>query len=102
MSPLSNMTKLLPEVPTNANVHCPGPESETAGKVDSCAGWLFPGSYSQVGFLLFSKGCPNQQVCASGEALLPDPAIEQIALAMKDVSRRILVLSGKGSTYLLT
>lgn len=36
-------------------IECVGPDSELAGKVDGCA------------------GCPNQQLCASGEASKPDP-----------------------------
>ena len=46
----NNLTK-----PENANDHCPGVESEDAGKGDACA------------------GCPNQNVCASGEARKEDP-----------------------------
>ncbi|KAG0716710.1 Cytosolic Fe-S cluster assembly factor NUBP1 [Chionoecetes opilio] len=41
--------------PHNAPEHCPGTNSEDAGKADACA------------------GCPNQQVCASGEPAAPDP-----------------------------
>jgi hypothetical protein len=35
--------------------HCPGPESEQAGKQSGC------------------EGCPNQSVCASGAVRGPDP-----------------------------
>lgn len=34
---------------------CPGTESSSAGKVSAC------------------QGCPNQNICASGETQLPDP-----------------------------
>lgn len=34
---------------------CPGTNSESAGQVSAC------------------QGCPNQKICASGEAQLPDP-----------------------------
>lgn len=36
-------------------IDCPGPETEMAGKSDACA------------------GCPNQKICASGQARGPDP-----------------------------
>ncbi len=52
--------------------------SETAGKSDSCA------------------GCPNQKVCASGEAQKEDPALDEIGQKLAHVKNVILVLSGKG------
>lgn len=57
--------------------HCPGPESEQAGKGDACA------------------GCPNQQICASAPKG-PDPDIPLITERLKGVKHKILVLSGKG------
>eukprot|EP00842_Homolaphlyctis_polyrhiza_P001779 jgi/Hompol1/2601/HPOL_006070-RA len=60
------------------NEECVGPESEQAGKADSCA------------------GCPNQAICASGAPKGPDAAIPLINERMATVSKRILVLSGKG------
>jgi Mrp family chromosome partitioning ATPase len=57
--------------------NCPGPESESAGKQDSC------------------KGCPNQQQCASGPQA-PDPSIQHIAQKLGNVKYKIIVLSGKG------
>jgi len=42
-------------VPENANDHCPGVQDANAGKADACA------------------GCPNQSVCASGEAKKENP-----------------------------
>ncbi|EGF80789.1 hypothetical protein BATDEDRAFT_11112 [Batrachochytrium dendrobatidis JAM81] len=68
----------LQSIPSDAPEHCPGPESEQAGKVDSCA------------------GCPNQSICATGQKAGPDPAIALINERMAKVSKRILVLSGKG------
>ncbi|XP_002732128.1 cytosolic Fe-S cluster assembly factor NUBP1 homolog [Saccoglossus kowalevskii] len=65
-------------VPADAPEHCPGTESSDAGKVSACA------------------GCPNQQICASGETQAPDPAIEVIKGRMSSVKHKILVLSGKG------
>ena len=38
--------------PDNAPEHCPGTESDQAGKSSACA------------------GCPNQNVCASGKILV--------------------------------
>ena len=40
----------------DANEHCPGVKSDNAGKSESCA------------------GCPNQNICASGEAKNEDPS----------------------------
>ncbi|OWR54713.1 cytosolic Fe-S cluster assembly factor NUBP1 protein [Danaus plexippus plexippus] len=65
-------------VPENAPNHCPGTGSEDAGKASACA------------------GCPNQNICASGVATGPDPAIELIKSRLSNVKHKILVLSGKG------
>lgn len=65
------------EIPENANEHCPGPQSESAGKSDAC------------------EGCPNQQVCATAPKG-PDPDLIPIAGRMATVKHKILVLSGKG------
>ncbi|KAF7318000.1 Cytosolic Fe-S cluster assembly factor NBP35 [Mycena kentingensis (nom. inval.)] len=66
------------DVPENAPEHCPGTESENAGKSDAC------------------NGCENQQICASGAPKLPDPSLPFIKQRMTNVKRKILVLSGKG------
>jgi len=58
--------------------HCPGPQSESAGKQEGCA------------------GCPNQQICSSGAARGPDPDVEAVLERMRHVKHKILVLSGKG------
>lgn len=55
-----------------------GTNSELAGKSDACA------------------GCANQEICASGVTKGPDPALPLVKERMKDVKRKILVLSGKG------
>ncbi|KAG9446401.1 hypothetical protein H6P81_012529 [Aristolochia fimbriata] len=65
------------EIPENANEHCPGPESESAGKSEACA------------------GCPNQEVCTTAPKG-PDPDLVTIAERMSTVKHKILVLSGKG------
>lgn len=39
----------MTDKPENAPEHCPGTESDQAGKTSACA------------------GCPNQTICASGE-----------------------------------
>uniref|UniRef100_A0A7N0V7Q8 Cytosolic Fe-S cluster assembly factor NBP35 n=1 Tax=Kalanchoe fedtschenkoi TaxID=63787 RepID=A0A7N0V7Q8_KALFE len=64
-------------IPEDANEHCPGPESESAGKSDAC------------------EGCPNQQICATAPKG-PDPDLVVIAERMATVKHKILVLSGKG------
>ncbi|KAG8830610.1 cytosolic Fe-S cluster assembly factor nbp35 [Serendipita sp. 399] len=69
------MTATIPE---NAPDHCPGVESEQAGKADACA------------------GCANQEICSSNKPKGPDPALPLIRERMKHVKRKILVLSGKG------
>jgi len=58
--------------------HCPGTESEDAGKADAC------------------QGCPNQKICADAQPKAPDPDIDVIADRLSGVKRKILVLSGKG------
>ncbi len=57
---------------------CPGTQSDTAGKADSCA------------------GCPNQNICASGKLKEIDPDIELIRNHLKNVKNKIIILSGKG------
>jgi len=64
--------------PVNAPEHCPGTQSDDAGKASACA------------------GCPNQQVCASGETKGPDPGIQLVKERLEQVRHKILVLSGKG------
>ncbi|PPQ63293.1 hypothetical protein CVT24_006738 [Panaeolus cyanescens] len=65
-------------IPANAPEHCPGTESDQAGKADACA------------------GCDNKDVCASGATKLPDPALPLIKRRMAGVKHKILILSGKG------
>lgn len=57
--------------------HCPGPESENAGKGDAC------------------NGCANQAICESLPKG-PDPDMPIITQKMKNIDHKILVLSGKG------
>lgn len=66
------------DVPADAPAACPGVKSDDAGKSAPCA------------------GCPNQSICSSGAASLPDPAVEQIKLRLANVKHKVLVLSGKG------
>ena len=66
------------DVPEDAPEHCPGTESTDAGKASACA------------------GCPNQNICASGQANLPDPDLPKIAENLTSVKHKVLVLSGKG------
>ncbi|CAK5273956.1 unnamed protein product [Mycena citricolor] len=65
-------------VPDNAPEHCPGTDSELAGKVDACA------------------GCDNQAICASNLPKQEDPNLPLITERMSTVRNKILVLSGKG------
>eukprot|EP00397_Hematodinium_sp_SG-2012_P035047 GEMP01037652.1.p1 GENE.GEMP01037652.1~~GEMP01037652.1.p1 ORF type:complete len:421 (-),score=91.92 GEMP01037652.1:721-1899(-) len=66
------------DVPENANEECPGTNADTAGKSAACA------------------GCPNQQLCASGEARKVDPSALEVKQKLSEVRHKILVLSGKG------
>ena len=63
---------------SNIPEHCPGTESDNAGKSSACA------------------GCPNQQICSSGVVKGPDPDVAKVQERMKLVKHKILVLSGKG------
>eukprot|EP00002_Diphylleia_rotans_P016910 TRINITY_DN3286_c0_g1_i3.p1 TRINITY_DN3286_c0_g1~~TRINITY_DN3286_c0_g1_i3.p1 ORF type:complete len:313 (-),score=60.28 TRINITY_DN3286_c0_g1_i3:53-991(-) len=67
----------MDEKPENAPEHCPGTNSEQAGKSAAC------------------EGCPNQTICATAPKG-PDPAIQEIRDRLQNVKRKILVLSGKG------
>ncbi|KAH8269370.1 hypothetical protein KR018_008394 [Drosophila ironensis] len=58
--------------------HCPGVESEQAGKGSACA------------------GCPNQGVCSDPNRKLEDPGKALVAAALRDVRHKLLILSGKG------
>ncbi|EAZ63297.2 nuclear ATPase [Scheffersomyces stipitis CBS 6054] len=58
--------------------HCPGPESEQAGKDDAC------------------EGCPNQDICSSQLPKGPDPDLPHINKRLAQIDHKILVLSGKG------
>jgi len=68
----------MSDIPEDAPEHCPGTQSESAGKATPC------------------QGCPNRQICASGGAAGPDPALEDIRQRMLSVKHKILILSGKG------
>ncbi|CCF57204.1 hypothetical protein KAFR_0C02110 [Kazachstania africana CBS 2517] len=57
--------------------HCPGPESEMAGKADAC------------------DGCANKEICESLPKG-PDPDIPLITENLSGIKHKILVLSGKG------
>lgn len=78
VAPAEQASKGLEEKPDNAPESCPGVSSESAGKAASCS------------------GCPNQKLCASGEAKKPDPAVADVKERLSNVKRKILVLSGKG------
>lgn len=68
----------MSDVPENAAEHCPGTQSTDAGKASACA------------------GCPNQNLCASGETKGVDPGIALVKERLADVKNKLLVLSGKG------
>ncbi|EAS34961.1 cytosolic Fe-S cluster assembly factor NBP35 [Coccidioides immitis RS] len=74
---LGAASKAAPKLVAPEPEHCPGPESEQAGKGDACA------------------GCPNQSICASAPKG-PDPDIPIITARLSSIRHKILVLSGKG------
>ena len=74
---LSAPPKITPTLVAPEPEHCPGPESNLAGKGDACT------------------GCPNQQICASAPKG-PDPDIPLITSRLAGIRHKILVLSGKG------
>jgi Mrp family chromosome partitioning ATPase len=74
---ISNPLKSAPQLVAPEPEHCPGPESEAAGKADSCA------------------GCPNQAICASAPKG-PDPDIPVITARLSGIKHKMLILSGKG------
>ncbi|KAF4526266.1 hypothetical protein B566_EDAN010976 [Ephemera danica] len=69
---------IMSDIPEDAPEHCPGTQSEAAGKVSSC------------------QGCPNQSICASGETKGPDPGVVLVKERLANVKYKILVISGKG------
>lgn len=76
------MSKLLEKSPryklrAKEPEHCPGPESENAGKGDAC------------------QGCANKETCESIPKG-PDPDIPLITERLSNIKHKILVLSGKG------
>ncbi|KAJ2488779.1 cytosolic Fe-S cluster assembly factor nbp35 [Coemansia sp. RSA 2050] len=64
-------------IPADANEHCPGPESASAGKAAGC------------------EGCPNQEICST-QASGPDPDIHLISERLQQTHHKLLILSGKG------
>ncbi len=72
-APLKAAPKLVAPKPE----HCPGLESNLAGKGDACA------------------GCPNQSICATAPKCL-DPDTQLITARLSGIKHKILVLSGKG------
>ncbi|KAA8648247.1 hypothetical protein EYZ11_006737 [Aspergillus tanneri] len=70
-------SKMAPNLVAPEPEHCPGPESEQAGKGDACA------------------GCPNQSICATAPKG-PDPDISIITERLSQIRHKILILSGKG------
>jgi len=70
--------------PSNANDGCVGPDSTNAGRASACA------------------GCPNQNICSSGEFNSAEAQAEKmqeeadLRSGLQDVTHIVLVLSGKG------
>ncbi|VDN03612.1 unnamed protein product [Thelazia callipaeda] len=84
----------MSDIPENANENCPGASSEEAGKVCFVLNGFLPIGKDQG--VDSCKGCPNQALCASGEARKVDPDLQEIANRLQSVKHKILILSGKG------
>ncbi|WLF80663.1 cytosolic Fe-S cluster assembly factor nbp35 [Lodderomyces elongisporus] len=78
MAPSLKHPELDAKLQEDAPEHCPGPESEQAGKEDAC------------------KGCANQEICSSQLPKGPDPDLPLIYKRLQHIKHKILVLSGKG------
>ncbi|KAJ8974181.1 hypothetical protein NQ317_004860 [Molorchus minor] len=65
------------EKPKSIPEHCPGTQSDNAGRASACA------------------GCPNQQICSTGPKT-PDAGIQLVKDRLEQVRYKILILSGKG------
>jgi Mrp family chromosome partitioning ATPase len=72
---LGSPLKVAPKLVAPEPEHCPGPQSEAAGKADSCA------------------GCPNQAICASAPKG-PDSDIPIATTRLSGIKHKVLVLSG--------
>ncbi|XP_039283979.1 cytosolic Fe-S cluster assembly factor nubp1-like isoform X2 [Nilaparvata lugens] len=68
----------MSDKPEDAPSHCPGTQSDTAGKASAC------------------QGCPNQGLCSSGATRGPDLGAELVKGRLASVKHKLLVLSGKG------
>ena len=78
IQPVARLT-LWTDVPTNANATCVGTTSEMADEALSC------------------QGCPNQSVCASGEAKAKAQALgKEVDACVGQSNTKNSVLSGKG------
>lgn len=77
VSPPTVPTPLPTDLKAPEPEHCPGPQSENAGKGDAC------------------EGCANQSTCESLRKG-PDPDLPLINERLSGVKHKILVLSGKG------
>lgn len=78
MSPSKDIDLGNPKLQAPEPEHCPGPESEQAGKGDAC------------------DGCPNQEICSTQIPKGPDPDLPMINQRLSQIKHKILVLSGKG------
>ncbi|CAK9439883.1 uncharacterized protein LODBEIA_P39830 [Lodderomyces beijingensis] len=78
MAPSQQVQDVESQLVEEAPEHCPGPQSELAGKQDAC------------------QGCANQEICSTQIPKGPDPDLPQIYTRMQGIRHKILVLSGKG------
>lgn len=61
----------MSDVPSSANLNCPGTKNEKAGKVAAC------------------DGCPNQKACSTGVKPV-DPDIALIQDRLKNIKHKVI------------
>uniref|UniRef100_A0A7N2LCN0 Cytosolic Fe-S cluster assembly factor NBP35 n=1 Tax=Quercus lobata TaxID=97700 RepID=A0A7N2LCN0_QUELO len=89
------------DIPEDANGHCPGTQSDSAGKSDACQGKLIPMEAKTAMFGSPEVGNQNAVSIASTALQLYDYSLNKkdlvvIAESMANVKHKIFVLSGKG------
>ncbi|KAL8565501.1 hypothetical protein ACOMHN_049477 [Nucella lapillus] len=89
----------MADVPQDAPQHCPGTQSDAAGKASACQGCpnqtLCSTQPTGPDPASACQGCPNQTLCST-QPTGPDPAVAEIQQKLSPVKHKIVVLSGKG------
>lgn len=77
----------MSDKPADAPEHCPGTQSDDAGKAGPCQGSNLHLLSLIRPLISAGPGCPNQSICSSGEAKAvgPDPALLDIQDRMSSI-----------------